>query len=68
MEEISAINVLNRNEDPQYTRLLQNYKKSNNPAGKKKKKTFLNNQIANEHMKKCSAPLVVKEMQIKTTM
>ena len=56
-----------------YKQLLQlNSRKINNPMkkGQRTKQTFLQNniQMANKHMKRCSALLIIREMQIKTTM
>lgn len=48
--------------------LLQLNSNKNTPDLKNDQRTSIIMQIANKHMKRCSALLIIRDMQIKTTM
>ena len=54
----------------QLTQLNTQRKKINQKIGRKPEETFLKEgiQMGNRHMKKCSTLLIIREMQVKTTM
>jgi len=51
-----------------YKHLLQLNTKKNNPIKKMGRRSPKNIQMAKKHMKRCSASLIIREMQIKTTL